>query len=227
MSSLSAREIMLERIRAATSDVPASEPAAWGPELDSDPAAAYVRHGSLGATERTELFVERCADYAATVTRCGDTAAAVSGTIAEIAAGHSAATLAVPADLNPGWLAPGVALLADDPLGAPLSLDALNGVDGVLTGSALAIAETGSIVLAAGPGQGRRALTLVPDLHICVVRAADIVVSVPEAIIALGGALAERAPVTFISGPSATSDIELNRVEGVHGPRQLEVIVAG
>ena len=137
-----------------------------------------------------------------------------------------------PSRSRPTWTPPGaptaVSCLDDDPLGAPLTLEQLNGVDGVLTGCELAIAETGTIALAAGPGQGRRALTLVPDLHICVVRADQIVTSVPEG---------DRPPWTSASvkalrspsspDPPPHQTIELNRVEGVHGPRRLEVIVAG
>ncbi|HEX2703275.1 MAG TPA: LUD domain-containing protein, partial [Solirubrobacteraceae bacterium] len=108
----------------------------------------------------------------------------------------------------------------------PLSLHQLEKVDGALTGCALAIAETGTIALDAGAGQGRRALTLVPDLHICVVSSAQIVAAVPEAIARLAIGVRETGrPLTLISGPSATSDIELERVEGVHGPRRLEVLV--
>jgi L-lactate dehydrogenase complex protein LldG len=95
----------------------------------------------------------------------------------------------------------------------------------VLTGCALAIAETGTIVLDGGARSGRRALTLVPDLHLCVVEAGTIVPSVPDAVAALAQAVAEARPLTLVSGPSATSDIELDRVEGVHGPRRLEVFV--
>jgi L-lactate dehydrogenase complex protein LldG len=112
----------------------------------------------------------------------------------------------------------------DDPE-APLALSELDRVDGALTTCALAVAETGTIVLDGGAGQGRRALTLLPDLHICVVRATGIVGSLDQAIEALT-ALSGR-PLTFVSGPSATSDVELERVESVHGPRRLEVIVAG
>ena len=114
---------------------------------------------------------------------------------------------------------------SDDP---SLSFDELDRTDGVLTACAHAIAVTGTIVLDAGPGQGRRAITLISDLHLCVVRATQIYVSVPEAVAALATTVrASRSPVTLISGPSATSDIELQRVEGVHGPRRLEVILAG
>ena len=119
---------------------------------------------------------------------------------------------------------PGLELVADDP---PISAQGLDRVDGVLTGCALAIAETGTIVLDSGAESGRRALTLVPDLHVCVVDAARIHASVPDAIAALAPAAAEGRPITLVSGPSATSDIELERVEGVHGPRRLVILVAG
>jgi L-lactate dehydrogenase complex protein LldG len=113
---------------------------------------------------------------------------------------------------------------ADEPA---LSAAALDGAHGVLTTCAAAIATTGTIVLDAGPGQGRRALTLVPDLHICVVAAEQIVGGVPEAVAAMRAGVDAGRPITLISGPSATSDIELKRVEGVHGPRRLEVVLAG
>jgi L-lactate dehydrogenase complex protein LldG len=118
----------------------------------------------------------------------------------------------------------GIELLADDP---PIPARELDRVDGVLTGSALAIAETGTIALDGGADSGRRALTLVPDLHICIVEAARIHASVPDAIAALAPAAAAGRPVTLVSGPSATSDIELERVEGVHGPRELVILVVG
>ena len=116
----------------------------------------------------------------------------------------------------------GLELVADDP---PLGARALDGFDGVLSGCALAIAETGTIVLDGGARSGRRAITLVPDYHVCVVEAERIVAAVPDAVAALGEAAAEGRPITFVSGPSATSDIELDRVEGVHGPRTLDVFV--
>ncbi len=222
---MSDRELILERIRAASEDVPESEPAAWEPALDTDPAAAYVRTKPLPVEARVALFVERCSDYAATVSTCPDSPAAIAAAVGVVCERHGALTLAVPADFSHAWRADGPRFLEDEP-GSALSLEQLNAADGVLTGCELAIAATGTIALAAGPGQGRRALTLIPDLHICVVRAEQIVTSVPEGIAALEVSFRSGAPVTLISGPSATSDIELNRVEGVHGPRRLEVIVA-
>ena len=165
-------------------------------------------------------------DYRAQVVRCEGGDKAISAAIGQAAKAHGATRLVVPADLPTGWLGDGFEPLADDPA-EPLGVDTLDGCDGVVTASALGIAETGTIVLDGGPGQGRRALSLVPDLHICVVRAEDVVGKVPEAFDRLAEAPREGRPITFISGPSATSDIELNRVEGVHGPRRLVMVLAG
>ena len=130
--------------------------------------------------------------------------------------------IVIPPALPLDWRPDGLALVEDHGLG-PAELDRM---DGVLTGCALAIAETGTIVLAAGPREGRRALTLVPDLHVCVLAEGDIVELVPEATDRLGDLLVrQHRPLTLVSGPSATSDIELSRVEGVHGPRRLVVVV--
>ena len=136
--------------------------------------------------------------------------------------GAGARRLVVPSDLPPAWRPDGLELRADE----GLSHGELDSADGALTGCALAIAETGTIVLDAGPGQGRRALTLIPDFHVCVVEAQRIVASVPEAVAALHEAAREGRPITLVSGPSATSDIELRRVHGVHGPRTLTVLIA-
>ena len=134
-------------------------------------------------------------------------------------------SLVLPAGLDPGWVPSGIPARTDDP---PLSLAELDGNLAAPTGCARAIALTGTIALDGDTDQGRRALTLVPDVHICVVRAEQIVFGVPEAMRALEPLVREaRRPITLISGPPATSDIELKRVEGVHGPRQLEVVVAG
>ena len=167
--------------------------------------------------EIVELFCERCADYRATVRRvsAAELPAAVSAACAE----RGAKRLVVP----PGGATTieGVETTPDAGFG-PRELDDF---DGVLTGCALAIAETGTIVLDGGARSGRRAITLVPDYHVCVVEAERIVAAVPDAVAALAEAAAEGRPVTFVSGPSATSDIELDRVEGVHGPRTLDVFV--
>jgi L-lactate dehydrogenase complex protein LldG len=203
---VSARDEILGRIRTALADVPADEPAA-ATLRPFDPAPGDV-----------DRFAERAADYRATVVRVA--AGEVASAVAAACERHDARRLVAPEGLPDDWAPEAAELLVD----APLDRDTVAGADGVLTTCALAIAETGTIVLDAGAGQGRRALTLLPDLHICVVPADRIVAGVPDAIARLA---ATRAPITFISGPSATSDIELNRVEGVHGPRRLEIIVAG
>jgi L-lactate dehydrogenase complex protein LldG len=168
----------------------------------------YRAAGSLSRDGVVELFCERVAEYRATVTRVApdelDAAihAALDGArnVAGTVGAHTAGELTV------------------------AQLDEL---DAVVTGAALAIADTGTIVLDSGPESGPRALTLVPDHHVCVVRADTIVPSVPDAVAALAQAARAGRPITFVSGPSATSDIELDRVEGVHGPRRLDVIVSG
>jgi len=165
-----------------------------------------------------ELFCERCVDYRATVRRVS--AAELPAAVAAACAERGARRLVTPPG-GPSGLE-GLELVADDP---PLGARALDGFDGVLSGCALAIAETGTIVLDGGARSGRRAITLVPDYHVCVVEAERIVAAIPDAVAALGEAAAEGRPITFVSGPSATSDIELDRVEGVHGPRTLDVFV--
>jgi L-lactate dehydrogenase complex protein LldG len=177
------------------------------------------------APDRVELFAERAAEYRANVVRVADDAAAVAAAVADACARHGARRLIVPDGLDDAWL-PSAAEPLRDGASAPLDVATLAAADGVVTTCAAAIAQTGTIVLDAGVGQGRRAITLLPDLHLCVVPADRIVSAVPEAIALLDQSATAR-PVTFISGPSATSDIELNRVEGVHGPRRLEIIVAG
>ncbi len=183
-----------------------------------DVPRAYRGAGEAGVADPVALFCERVAEYRATVHRVppGDVAALVT----DRALALGARRIAVPPGLP--WQPRDPELVVNDP---PLSARALDGIDGVLTGCALAIADTGTIVLDGAGTSGRRALSLVPDLHLCVVDAAQVVAGVPDAIAALAGAIATGHPLTLISGPSATSDIELRRVEGVHGPRTLEVIV--
>jgi L-lactate dehydrogenase complex protein LldG len=200
---VSAREEILGRVRAALADVPAAE-------TPADVAVDRPEPRPTTAAD-VELFAERVADYKATVVRCTPEdlpthlAAALEGVL----------RLLVPADL-PEELRPADAILDEQ-----LSTAELDAVDGVLTTAALGIAETGTIVLDHGPGQGRRAATLVPDLHVCVVRTDQVVADVASAVARLD----PTRPLTWISGPSATSDIELDRVEGVHGPRTLVVLL--
>lgn len=196
---MSARGEILARVARALSSTPTA-PAATHP-----PTAGPARPGSV------ELFCERVADYRARVERCPTAALAD-----RVAAALAGATVVVPPDL--GLTLPTARV--DDPA-AMLSAAEVDAVDAVVTRAAVAIAETGTVVLDHGPGQGRRILTLLPDTHVCIVRAGQVVADVADAL-----ALVDpHRPQTWISGPSATSDIELERVEGVHGPRTLHVVV--
>jgi L-lactate dehydrogenase complex protein LldG len=210
-----ARDEILARIRAALADVPDTERPA-----DVVVARDYRRGGELAAAERVERFAERVRDYQADVRRV--TADELPGAVDAVCAELGLATVAVPPQLPPQWRPTAVEVVPDEGLTAE-QLDAINGA---VTGCATAIAETGTIVLDGQARSGRRLLTLVPDHHLCLVAEDQIVELVPEAIALLAAAVTERqVPVTLVSGPSASSDIELSRVEGVHGPRHLVVLI--
>ena len=202
-----AREEILSRVRSALAGSAAPEPV----------VRAYRRGRDGDGAHAVELLCERLADYKAEVRRVS--ADSLPAAIAETCAARAVGRLVVPPGLPHEWRPADVEVVEDHGL-TPRELDAL---DGVVTACTLAIAETGTLVLSAQPDEGRRALTLVPDVHICIVREHQVVDSVPAAFAELD-ALARR-PLTLVSGPSATSDIELSRVEGVHGPRQLVVLV--
>ncbi|MFI5684406.1 lactate utilization protein C [Streptomyces sp. NPDC051636] len=212
---MNARTEVLSRIRRALTDVPEDE----RPE-DVPVTRAYARSGTAaaGSTEAVELLMNRLADYGASVRLVAE--GAVPTAIAQTLTARGAACVVVPQGFPPSWqtaLDP-LRVLDDRPRVPVRELDR---VDSVVTTAAVAIAETGTLVLDGGPGQGRRALTLVPDHHVCVLRAEQVVARVPEALARLDPV----RPLTFVSGPSATSDIELDRVEGVHGPRTLHALV--
>jgi len=204
-----ARAEVLARIRTALStgaSVPAGIP------------RGYLTSTAKATPALIELLSERLRDYGTGVRRCP--ADGVAQAVREALAERGARRVVLPPGLTLDGPAPdGVEFLAGD----GLSPEALDATDGVITTAAVAIAETGTIVLDGGPGQGRRALSLVPDYHLCILHAGQIVGIVPEAL----ERLEPGRPCTWISGPSATSDIELDRVQGVHGPRTLEVILAG
>ncbi|MCW2975484.1 MAG: hypothetical protein JWM06_765 [Actinomycetia bacterium] len=203
-----AREEILGRVRDALEGSTAPEPV----------VRAYRRAGDGDRSQAVELLCDRLVDYKAEVRRVAESD--LPAAIAEVCAARSVSRLGVPDGLPHEWRPASIEIVED----TGLTSRELDGLDGVVTACTLAIAETGTLVLAAGPGEGRRALTLVPDLHICVVKESQIVDGVPAAFDHLGP-VAQR-PLTLVSGPSATSDIELSRVEGVHGPRQLVVLVA-
>jgi L-lactate dehydrogenase complex protein LldG len=196
-----ARDAILAAVRSATAAGVAPGPV----------ERTYRRQGARTSSARVALFAERVGDYRATVRRLA--ASELRQAIAELAPGRVGIPRGLPYELRPAGA-------VEDRGLTPRELDAL---DGVVTGCTLAIAETGTLVLSGGPSEGRRALTLVPDLHLCVVWSTQVVETVPQAFDALREAALR--PLTFVSGPSATSDIELERVEGVHGPRNLIVVI--
>ncbi len=207
---MTAREATLARIRAAIGDAPA---------VPAIPRNYRVR-GDLEAGAAADLFAQRVAEYRAAVHHTDPDG--IPALIATILASAGDTRAVVPTGLPADWLSEvpsSVSVCTDD---GGMTTEHLDAVDVVVTGCAVAIAETGTVVLDAAPDQGRRIITLLPDHHICVVSVDRIVVTVPEGLHRLD----PTRPLTMISGPSATSDIELTRVEGVHGPRNLDVIIA-
>jgi L-lactate dehydrogenase complex protein LldG len=216
---MTARDEVLGRIRTAIGAAqPGPLPPGGGQAGGGQEAPpAYRTRGELDTRRLLDLLTERLIDYHSKVRRTSpdQLGPAIRSALAE----RGARRLVLPPGLDlPGLDRPdGIQLVVDDGLSAP----ALDAFDGVITSATVAIAETGTIVLDGSPGQGRRALSLIPDYHLCILHAGQVVALVPEAV----ERLAPGRPLTWISGPSATSDIELDRVEGVHGPRTLEVIL--
>lgn len=213
---MSAREEILGRLRSATRDV--------GTPRGSRGEAPVVATPASSHEQTLDLFVRTVADYRARVERCAPRDVAASVAAALVRGG--AHRVVVPDGLAADWVAPlrdsGIRLVPDrGEDGGPLSAAELDRVDAVVTAARVGIATTGTIVLDHDTDQGRRALSLVPDQHVCVVRADQVVHDVADAVRLLD----PLRPLTWVSGPSATSDIELDRVEGVHGPRTLDVIV--
>ncbi len=215
-----AREQILARIRQATTGAGAGSTAgSVGVPRD------YRQQAGYSTQQLRELLTDRLVDYRARVLTCAADDASVAATLESVMQELGVRSVVAPARVVQAWLAAladgqQTQVVVDDP---SLTATDLDEVDAVVTGAALAIAETGVVVLDGGPWCGRRVISLVPDLHVCVVRLDQVVGLPPEAM----GRLDPRAPQTWIAGPSATSDIELDRVEGVHGPRTLVVVLAG
>jgi L-lactate dehydrogenase complex protein LldG len=212
---MSGRDAILARVRAALRDTSAPEP--------SEPA--YRRHGQRDTASAIACFLERLHDYNVHVTRL-NCEADIAAAVAKRLAANGADAYVAPDDLPAAWRPEGVKAVTDLS-GSPLSHHTVNDTPSALTACAVAVAETGTIVLDGDRGQGRRALTLLVDHHVCVVFAHQLVDSVPDAITALQTAARAGRPITFFSGPSATADIEFERVVGVHGPRRLDVLFVG
>jgi L-lactate dehydrogenase complex protein LldG len=207
VEAMTAREQVLARIRMNQG----------GPANQAIPRE-YADASPLSREEVIEQFADRLRDYNATVHRCS--VSAIAETVSGILQARQKSGLLIPAGLPAAWLPSGYTFRTDD----SLSYAELDASQGVLTACDVAIALTGTIVIAHSPAQGRRALSLVPDYHLCVVHLDQLVATVPEGMRRMATLL--PAPLTTISGPSATSDIEMIRIKGVHGPRTLEVILA-
>jgi len=206
-----AREEMMGRLRAALGDVPPEET-----PLDVAVTRDYDRALDMPVSDRLAMFAERVAEYRATVHRVAGPSE-LADALGEACERHGVRSLVVAVGVPEEWRPAGVDVLDD----SALTHAELDAADGVLTGCAAGIALTGTIALESGPLSGRRAISLLPDLHLCVIEAEQVLGTVSE----LFERVTPGLPVTLISGPSATSDIELNRVEGVHGPRRLEVFL--
>ncbi|MBD7979690.1 LutC/YkgG family protein [Oerskovia merdavium] len=221
---MSARDDILARVRAAVINDGAHLGDAVAEQAPVSRGYRTTGEHSPGSAEAIEILVDRLVDYRAIVHRAATTAD-LARTVGELLA--DARSVVVPPALPAAWtsaLTAGTAVVHDSRDDRRTAAE-LDQVDAVLTASRLAVADTGTIVLDGADDQGRRAITLVPDLHVCVVRTEHVVHTLPEAVTIL--AAHPTRPQTWISGPSATSDIELSRVEGVHGPRTLHVILLG
>ncbi|ROR54985.1 L-lactate dehydrogenase complex protein LldG [Luteococcus japonicus] len=218
---MNAKDEILQRVRKALADVKETDPA-----LDVPVAWRYEQPTAMD--DVIGRFVERVEDYKATVVRVGGSEAEIAQAVVDGLTSIEAKDAILPVGLPAAWRsaveAAGITILSDEP---QLTNDQLNAAGAVVTAARVGAAESGTIMLDHADDQGRRALSLVPDAHICVVRTDQVVSDIPEAVGRLQDSVKQQQPITWISGPSATSDIELSRVEGVHGPRTLYVVVAG
>ena len=205
---MNARDAILAAIRSS------------GAGIAPAPPRGYQQEDTLSPTEAQALFSARVTDYGVVVTTVGDESA-IAAAVADLCAARGIGSLVVSPDCPVAWR-PGPLTVVED---HQLSVEQLAAIPAALTGAAGAIAETGTLVLDGGPAQGRRIISLLPDWHICVLFAGQIVECVPALIRRLAPAARAGRPFTFISGPSATADIEFERVQGVHGPRQMDVIL--
>lgn len=218
-----ARTEILRRIRGALE--PSDPGGTPVPSAARPPPRDYRLSQDLDRDALRDLFIDRLLDYKAEVVHCDDTSTAIAAAVGDLLRTRALSPVVAPPQVAREWLtevAAGqeVTVVTDDP---SLTTADLDEVAAVVTGSAVAVAETGVVVLDGGPWCGRRAISLVPDVHVCVVQLVHVVALPPEAVARLD----PTRPQTWIAGPSATSDIELSRVEGVHGPRTLVVVLAG